>query len=36
MLNRALLLCGVGGSVEQSVGEAGGMGFGVGVYGGYH
>lgn len=34
MLNRALLFCNVGGSVEQSVGEAGGMGFGVGVYGG--
>ena len=34
MLNRALLFCNVGGSVEQSVGEAGGMGFGVGAYGG--
>ena len=34
MLSRALLFCNVGGSVEQSVGEAGGMGFGVGVYGG--
>ena len=34
MLNRALLLCNVGGGANQSVGEAGGMGFGVGVYGG--
>ena len=34
MLNRALLLCNVGGGANQSIGEAGGMGFGVGVYGG--
>lgn len=34
MLNRALLFCNVGGGANQSVGEAGGMGFGVGVYGG--
>ena len=33
MLNRALLFCNVGGA-NQSVGEAGGMGFGVGAYGG--
>lgn len=36
MLNRALLFCNVGGGVgaNQSIGEAGGMGFGVCAYGG--
>ena len=34
MLNRALLFCNVGGGTNQTVGEAGEMGFGVGVYGG--
>ena len=35
MLSRTLLLSGGGGSrLNQTIGEAGGMGFGVGIYGG--